>query len=115
MILGFSDCSVESVGEELDSGSITNMKKEARLINGFHPSVKWESRVHGRYGFLGRPRRTRERAGRRRRLNLAWPKAKRERREQASAERASRPPGHTGKKVSSFFSYIYLFSKTYLK
>jgi hypothetical protein len=40
MIPGFLDCSVESVGEELDSGSVTNMKKEARLTNGFHPSVK---------------------------------------------------------------------------
>jgi hypothetical protein len=50
----------------------------------------------------------RERAERKWRLGSARPKAKREKREQASAKRAFRPPGRTGKTFlfSFFFSFL---------
>jgi hypothetical protein len=64
------------------------------------------------------PRERERKSGEETEARLGRPKTERERSRPAWS--GLRPPGHTGKKVSSFyffllFSYIYLFSKAILK
>jgi ferric-dicitrate binding protein FerR (iron transport regulator) len=93
-----------SVGLQLGHGK----RKKARLTDGARSSATQGRKGAWRQQLPGPAHADARDSEEKQRLGSAWPKGKRERREQDSAKRASRPPGRTGKAFlfSFFFSFL---------